>query len=310
MRKFLVLSLLASVAACGGGGGGSDPGSAGVSQQPGDPASFNSTSGGTGVATVSSYSFGSANAVDCCTIGTATGNSTITMTMAPNNGGPATLTLNIGNEDGPGINQTFNIANDNPNMVPFGNGYSTSATNGTTQYTLVYAGASEPTTNPDGSAHTPSLTYTTYGYWSQANADQSGAVGVFAGGQQTPASTAPGMATATYNGGAMGVADQGGNALQLVGTSQVNANFGSGAINGNLNLQNAANGAQFDNVSLNGNIVANTTTFSGATAGAVTGGTGKFAGQFNGPAYDEVGGTWSLAGNGVTALGSFGGSRH
>lgn len=309
MRKYLVLSLLASVAACSSGGSSGDPAPAVVSQQPAANESFNSTSGGTGTATVSSYSYGSANAVDCCTINPPTGASSITMTMDPA-GGPSTLTLNIGNENGPGITQTFNIDNTNPNMVPFGNGYATTATNGTTNYTLVYAGASEPTTNPDGSAHTPSLTYTTYGYWTQANADNSGALGVFAGGAQTPAGTAPPSATATYNGGAMGAANQNGNALQLVGTSQLTANFGSGAITGNLALANANGGAQFDNVSMNGNIINNTTTFSGATAGTVNAGsTGHFAGQFNGPAYNEVGGTWSLQGAGVTALGSFGATR-
>jgi hypothetical protein len=322
MRKssLLVLSLLASVAACSGGGGGSPSG--GATTQAAPPvagATFDSTSGGTGTATVSSYSYGSNDAVGCCTSVNSSGASTVTMTMDPN-GGPSTLQLNFSNEGGPGISHTYNIDNTNAAVVPFGgNAFATTDTDPVTgsTYNLIYAGASEPTLDVNNNPRTPSLSYTTYGMWSIANTDNSGSTGAFSAGQETTPGTAYPMPSATYTGGAIGSSYDSGSGIasQLTGTSSVAVNFGTGAVNGSLALTNANTGNPFDTVNLAGNIIgANGNKFNGATSGTtLVGATGQFAGSFYGPVYNELGGTWNLsniaAGGTVSALGAFGAKR-
>lgn len=315
MRKILILSLLASVAACSGGGGGDPPAPA-----PAGPASNNAggnvtptfaqdgAGGQAQTATVSSYDFGTGSTTGCCSNQTASGASTISM-VTNGAGNPVSLTLNI-NDGGPGISQQFDITP--ADTLSIGNGLYESQINAPQDpaagptYSVVYAGASEPVASP-------SLNWTTYGYWSQTNNDGSGygRFGAFAGGEITPAGAVPNTGQANYTGNAVGVASFNNTTAVLAGTTNMNVNFATTAVTGTTALVNTdAGNAAFDTLNFNGNVIAHTATISGATSTA-SGGAGNFAAQFNGPAAQEIGGTWSVQngtyqGNAYSALGSFG----
>jgi hypothetical protein len=348
MRKILVLSLLTSVAACSGGSGSpSDPPPAAPvtgsnngnnSGSGGNTPSF-AQAGGDAVATAASFDFGTGSTTGSPAISTESGNSTVHMTMDAN-GVPLTLQMNI-TDGGPGIQQTFNISPDQANATsvngialkpapivypnccvgpnngvgymaqinaPDPNNGNQIAEPGQPTYQLIYAGASEPVANP-------SLSWTTYGYWTQTDNDGSGygRFGSFAAGQMTAAANLPAAGTdLTYTGGVLGQANVGAGIIVLGGVSTLNVAFGAAGPNvtGSLNLVNVDTNATWENVALSGAINAGHATFNGS-ASTTDGLTGNFAGQFNGPAAQEVGGTWALsnAAGTVGALGAFGGKH-
>jgi len=106
----------------------------------------------------------------------------------------------------------------------------------------------------------------------------------------------------------------------IAGEAALTANFGTGAVGGTLGNMTAADVdtqavTAWNNVSLNANIPAGGSTFSGTTAAASNPGTtfslqsnaaGYIDGGFYGPAAEEAGAVWTLNDGSRTAWGSLG----
>ncbi len=161
--------------------------------------------------------------------------------------------------------------------------------------------------------------YVTLGVWnsSDASSTQDVSFGAMVFGIETAGSSMPSTGSATYNGMTLGTLDQGNRAYRLTGDVQIDVNFASNSVNGafsnmmkeDLLTSGVSNWRDFAAV---GNIGAGTSLFSGTSTtndGQLNGG---FSGGFFGPVSgspQEVGGTWSLAGVGETAIGSFVGKK-
>lgn len=184
------------------------------------------------------------------------------------------------------------------------------------------------------------LNYTMLGAWTYTSPNGGPVyLGQTATGSLTPAASVPTTGSATYtgsgsNGGVVGgyLVPGGNNTItggSLTGTASVNVNFSSGAVSGTLSNMTAkpisGGSVPWNNVTLNGSINrTNGATMNGtAAAGAAPAGagsagfsanaTGNFAAAFYGPAYNEMGGSWTLyestSDGGKAAYGTFAGTR-
>ena len=187
---------------------------------------------------------------------------------------------------------------------------------------------------------TTTLTYTVLGTWGYAPASGGtsylGSTDLGLAKQIVPNAPKPG--SATYNGAANGAyfVPSGTGTIAagvLAGNMSLTANFSNDTVSGTLTNMIAtpvSGGAAtpWNTVALSGTIqyaTGSAYTFSGPTstssapsgagnAGFSNAASGHFAGVFNGPNAEEVGGTWTLsdpaaAGGGKTAFGTFGGVR-
>lgn len=182
-----------------------------------------------------------------------------------------------------------------------------------------------------------SLQDSEYGVWTETGATASAGLsnttattaGVFAIG--IPTAIMPASGSATYTGGAAGVATNATGGGEFAGVAKLSANFGTGVITGTIS------GSSTDTTTLIPLAPAGSTTASGSinpisfTAGTIAGNTftgtasavapgagsptvdisgssGTFGGQFNGFNAAEAAGTFKLSGGGNTAavVGSFG----
>lgn len=161
--------------------------------------------------------------------------------------------------------------------------------------------------------------YVTLGVWnsSDASSTQDVSFGALAFGVETAGSSMPTTGSATYDGMTLGTLDSGSRAYRLTGDVQIDVNFGNGSVNGafsnmmkeDLLTSGVSNWRDFAAV---GNIGAGTSLFSGTSTTNDEQLNGGFSGGFFGPVSGspaEVGGTWSLAGVGETAIGSFVGKK-
>jgi hypothetical protein len=184
------------------------------------------------------------------------------------------------------------------------------------------------------------LSYTFLGGWFYAAPGGAPAyLGQFANGSVTPTASLPVSGSATYtgsgaSGGVLGVyfVPGGNNTIAsgaVTGDVSMNVNFGTNAVTGQFTNMTArsvsGSPVPWNNVTLsNGNITRSNGTVFGSTsanpapegAGSVGLGTaahGSFAGGIYGPAYNEIGGTWTLSEStpdgGRTAFGTFAGTR-
>lgn len=171
------------------------------------------------------------------------------------------------------------------------------------------------------------LEYTALGLWSVVRSSPTSTthVGAFITGYQTPATAMPTTGTATYSGannvaGFVATMPSNGSGGTLLGDASLTANFGTGAVTGNLtNMKvteiGASSSVPWNNVSVNASIVAGTSTFGGSTAATnapsgkysvPNGATGNIAGAFYGPNAEELGAVWSISSNPNAAIGVIG----
>jgi len=145
------------------------------------------------------------------------------------------------------------------------------------------------------------LDYMTWGVWS-VEAAHSGMAGAtvldgshWIAGRMTQDVDMPTTGTATYNGRVHGTAYERGALHALDGTSRLEANFGTGTIGGQLNI-NYANGGAYATSDLSSVSIRNGNQFGGSLVGADN--VGNIQGGFFGPGAAEVGGNWSINKNG------------
>ena len=181
-----------------------------------------------------------------------------------------------------------------------------------------------------------SLQDTEYGVWTESTTTAAGlsntaatTAGVFAVG--IPTTIMPTTGTATYTGGAAGIATNATTGGEFAGTALLSANFGTGAITGVITGPGGTIGAPtavpfapaggtttvgtMNAISFSAGTIAGNT-FAGTAAAAagagtginITGSSGNFGGTFNGVNAAEVAGTFKVTGGGSTAavIGSFG----
>jgi len=142
--------------------------------------------------------------------------------------------------------------------------------------------------------------YQTWGVWSVEDARNTGTSAEVLDGSHWIAGAMTSIAdmqlktgTATYNGHVHGTAREGGR-LQLHaldGTSKLTANFDSGTISGQLNI-NYVNGGAYATSDLSSVSIYNGNQFGGSLGGADN--VGNIQGAFFGPGAAEVGGNWSI----------------
>ncbi len=164
--------------------------------------------------------------------------------------------------------------------------------------------------NPD----TLDFDHQTYGMWVTGIGTSSGTVNVGSYGHETAASNVPSSGTARYEGNSVGYtvrADQNSYLTEsniVIETSDFSTVSMASANTTSTNLDGTG---LFSSSALN---FAGTGTVSGngfaANVGGITAGTAAMTGTANGTFYgdaaEEVGGTFSLTGNGVNYVGSFG----
>jgi hypothetical protein len=163
------------------------------------------------------------------------------------------------------------------------------------------------------------LSYSSYGVWTDTSTNPNGVSGVFSTGTKTPLNAMPRSGTASYVGGASALAITAGAAgTPLTGTFKATADFGNATVAGGMTMsQVGANGAltPYDSYSFNAGF-ALTDHVSGTAPifiGAVTAAnnkalTGNAQGTFFGPQGQEIGGTFALQGGGTSVIGAFGGT--
>jgi hypothetical protein len=176
----------------------------------------------------------------------------------------------------------------------------------------------------NGAAST--LTYSTYGVWSEfasANAGIPNIFGTLVAGVATTTAQMPTTGTATYSGNIQGAGLTSSSAgLIRSGAVSLNANFASNTITGSVTglvVNSIANEngppGTMNNINLTGGTISGAA-FSGTAAAAaatgtplvnITGATGTFGGKFFGPAAAEAGGSLALTGpGGINVIASFG----
>lgn len=125
-------------------------------------------------------------------------------------------------------------------------------------------------------------------------------------GRLTPTVDMPTTGTATYSGQVRGMASESGGVHSLNGTINLNANFETGNITGQLDIRYAATGAAYAVTNLSGVSISGNS-FAGSLSGSNN--TGAINGSFYGPAANEVGGNWEVNKTGSSAAGVFSGKR-
>jgi hypothetical protein len=191
------------------------------------------------------------------------------------------------------------------------------------QGTFTYNSATYTFTLSDVGA-TANLSYSTFGQWNVSTGTTTNSIGFYSVGSPTPVANVPTTGSATYTGGATGVAvlNASNTGYPFNGTATLNAVFSSETITGavtNINAYSIAqpsnsvgtlNDIDFTAGTISGNGFAGTasTSSTAGTAATTSGATGTFRGNFYGPAAQEAGGTFSLTNSSpsISISGSFG----
>jgi hypothetical protein len=347
-RSILLVSLLASVAACSSGGSGSsssDP-SPGAAATTSDSSSTSSTPTMDPVAPFAVSSTGTPAASTAAVVGTtyggcydpsvcgdptttgvvAQGSNASTVTLGTAANGDATVTLSV-SEGGGNINHTFDLT---ANGVPYGSG--------ATPMIEVPDTAAPPDANGNtfdlkvggSAAGDGSLQYVSYGLWS-AGSDDSGAYGAFAAGNKTTVNNMnilasnPSTATANYSGNVIGAAQLGGTNYTVSGSIAATANLaganpgvtGSASLNVDTGYWTTASfNSTLSGANWNGSIssLAETAKTADATGNTATvtapAMSGTIAGAFYGPNAENIGGVFNLSDGGTNnAVSAFAGHK-
>lgn len=161
------------------------------------------------------------------------------------------------------------------------------------------------------------LEYQSFGIWQTGRTTASGTIGAISAGAPTAGASIPTSGTATFSGGAIGLAvDNAGTTSSVSANGTVNVNFGSRAItlsttsSYKTNMITGAVAAAPD-LNLSGSMTY--APASNAFNGTVTtagGAYGSTSGRFYGPSAQEVGGTFATTGAGLqTYAGAYGAKR-
>lgn len=301
----------------GSGGSGSGPtaGASSSSSSSGSQSNGNSSSTGASGGSGGSASSSSNSALFGATLAALRGKGLETSSPDPSNGAwrvdgggnDASLTIaSDGNSRGLTLpdGRTANLVGGATNSD--GSRSFTGTTNGS-QVTMVSWGGAK------------NLHYTDYGTWAVApqGGGQANQYAVYAVGLPTAAGQMPTTGSASYSGGTAGYAFVSGAGYAFKGDASMNADFGHGTITGQMtNLQTTAlaggAGGSMNDIALAGSITGSAISGT-ATPGSPTGKSvnigatsGTFGGSFNGPAAQEVSGTYKMSGGGDSVLGSFG----
>ncbi|WP_142848752.1 transferrin-binding protein-like solute binding protein [Telmatospirillum sp. J64-1] len=167
----------------------------------------------------------------------------------------------------------------------------------------------------DYQAVVQSLEYVAFGMWTGTKNPARTEFHAFAGGYETQATAIPQTGSATYSGDVMGLAVDGSNRYTLSGDATLTADFSRRNISGgfsNMQATNTGNGdvSNWRDVNVNAGWAAGSNAFSGTTSidGSSTAG-GSITGKFYGTAAEEIGGAWNLTDGNMTAVGSFGAAK-
>lgn len=302
MQKVLAVGAMAFLGACGGGGGGSNTpmittvpftsfsaiqANQAVTFTGGMSAVVNGTNNGTTVTTL-----GPVNIDTTSTSGT--------MTYGPNRNFTA-------------LSAVTPFASISFSSTSAGNTFN--CTTGVCGLTSTNASAIviEPTTSPLG------WNYQTFGVWERSTSTTSFDSGAFSFGSLTPGSAIPTTGLATFNGLANGFfVDNTNTAFFTTANMTANVDWATRSIGFSTSNTHqvgltAPSSAGVLNSALNFNgtltYAAGINAFSGPvnTGGNVM--TGNVSGKFYGPNAEEMGGVYSLGGNGANMMGGFGGKR-
>jgi hypothetical protein len=329
-RTIFCVSVLASAAACSSGGGGSTSAGVASSAAPAAPQPVAAFTSGAAPASVAGLSF-NCGAADCpatSVVGSG-GGGTVTLGTAAN--GNQTMTLSIA-QGGASINHTFDFGANGANVITLSNDPGVSNgwggffdlndgpdTHGNS-FDVKFAGSADPN---------HSLTYVSFGTWTQGNTDPlaQGGIGVFAAGNETPVGNLPATGQATYSGTTIGQGSLNGMAASMTGSVAATADFAARTVNGTMNAfvfgdQLGADQGFWNTLAFGTAIAPGTSHFAGTiNAPAVTRGTptsvgtpaittgvmsGAISGSLYGPAANEIGGVFNLAGGTNSMLGAFG----
>lgn len=182
---------------------------------------------------------------------------------------------------------------------------------------------------------TANLSYSTFGQWNitpSGSTTATASLGFYSVGSPTPAANVPTTGSATYTGGALGVASLNSSSTSYLfsGIATLNAVFSSGTISGAITGINAYSGqtnspaGTLNDIDLTGGTISGngfagsaSTSSTAGTAANFSGATGSFRGNFFGPAAQEAGGTFNLTNTTTTGTtttnalisGSFGAHR-
>jgi hypothetical protein len=175
-----------------------------------------------------------------------------------------------------------------------------------------------PTTSPVTIAG-DTLSFSSFGVWTDTSTNPDGVSGVFASGTKTSSNAMPRSGSASYAGSANGLAvNAGARGIPLAGAFNASVDFGNAMVTGGMTMsQVGANGAltPYDSYSFKAGfaLIDNVSGTAPIFIGAVTAAnnkalTGNAQGTFFGPQAQEIGGTFALQGGGTTVVGAFGGT--
>lgn len=341
--SFRVISCIAgiaaalSMAACAGGGGSSPmPSGSPVTENINSGMGSSSNSGSTGNSGTST--------------GTTTANTSTATSVgipAPASFGPSPLpaqfatpagpTLNGSNGIFPAVNTAFPVLSTTLQVTS--NGLSPVANQGATSTVVSSSAASAiyqisvPSVGVSATAQispelpTNVLSYVALGAWQQSTSGALTSYTEYVFGYETPPTSMPTTGTASFTGTAQGTVFTPGTSFVGTGVNGVAAlsvNFASGNITGaftqmqyvnpaNPGSSAAPNYLPWNDVSVNANIGAGTSQFSGSTAVTSTpqsplsmkaSATGHINGGFYGPSAQALGGIWSLSDGTNSVLGT------
>lgn len=171
------------------------------------------------------------------------------------------------------------------------------------------------------------LTYSTFGGWTKIWPMEEGTSflgGYFFTGIRTAPASMPKTGSARYSGLTVGtMIDANFARYSLEGDMALAVEFAGGSVDGNFTdmMKTSADGIAepWRDFTLSGSITTETSLYDGITGARNFSGitntndgllSGNAEGAFFGPGAAEVGGAWTLAGDGETAIGSFGGGKN
>jgi len=299
-RTILSLALLATTAACGGGGGGG--GAAGPAPAASSTPPAQGSTASTNFNNPSVVATTDANGNLMPTMAADPTSQTATIAGDGSADNPATITIKV-----PGISHTFITSAGQLELTDQTFNGSTPMFNTAGSNLAMFKDGDSGVLVTDNSGQ---LSFSNYGVWSHTDANNKVTVGAFAAGAETSAADLAALqnSKATYQGSAVGTGSTGGQKFNLAGSFQGQVDFGArtASVNLNMNAINPDGGQTAFNLA-SGPISMTGSRYAGAIAG--NGVSGTTAGAVYGNTAQEMGGVFSVAGGGTTAIGAYGGAQ-
>ncbi|MES1997917.1 MAG: transferrin-binding protein-like solute binding protein [Pseudomonadota bacterium] len=308
-NRVVISSFLLALAGCAGGGGGGSSTPAALVVVPISPASvtspavsisatYSAASGLTSVATTDqNASLDTTGTVGRGTTGNVS-SATLTSTNATAAGG-SSLTL------------SSNPANTANSFTVSNAGNTASISGATSTFANVAAAIA-------GTASFTNYSYLTFGGWGDCGANcglagETGVIGYYVSGSETPSGAIPTSGSATYTGLLQGIYYSGSTLLGTIADVTLTADFTNRnlAFSTNNSITYVRGGtvgstqASRSDLNMTGTLsyLSGSNTFTGAVTDATH--TGTATGSFYGPVAQEVGGVFSVSGGGSSHTGSF-----